>query len=380
MNRLEAIAFYLPQFHPTALNDASWGAGFTEWVNVANARPLYPGHEQPFLPGALGFYDLRLAETRSDQAALARTHGVTGFCYWHYWFGRGQRVLDRVFDEVLASGSPDFPFCLGWANHSWTGIWAGERNRLLMEQTYDDPEDERAHFAYLATAFRDPRYVRIDGRPLFYIWNPRGIPDAQGFTARLRDHCRGVGIGEIYLIGEAWNTHMVPSHFGLDAAACVAPRPLWVRARRSGRWARLRTVVDGLTRRMFSLMRRPDVRSYSSLSPHIPWSLREFGIDETSFPCVVPGWDDTPRNGRRGRVVHGSTPEIFATQVRTALDMVRHSTSDPQIVFLKSWNEWAEGNVMEPSRRWGTRYLEAFATELAATVGAEGLEPPTSSL
>src|SRR3954453_14122667 len=140
------IAFHLPQFHPIAENDEWWGRGFTEWTNVAKAQPLFRGHEQPRLPADLGFYDLRVPETRKHQAALARAAGIEGFCYWHYWFGNGRRILERPFAEVLEAGEPDFPFCLAWANQSWTGIWHGNPKSVLMHQEYPGREDEAAHF------------------------------------------------------------------------------------------------------------------------------------------------------------------------------------------------------------------------------------------
>ena len=171
MNPPRLIAYYLPQYHPIPENDAWWGNGFTEWTNVAKAKPLFRGHYQPHIPADLGFYDLRVPEVREAQAALAREAGIEGFCYWHYWFG-GKRLLERPFDEVLASGKPDFPFCLAWANASWTGIWYGADDRILQEQTYPGLEDHRAHFEALLPAFKDPRYIRVDGKPLFMIFQP----------------------------------------------------------------------------------------------------------------------------------------------------------------------------------------------------------------
>ena len=160
-----AVSFYLPQFHPIPENDEWWGAGFTEWTNTARARPLFPGHRQPHLPADLGFYDLRLPEAREAQGSLAKAHGIEAFCYWHYWFGGGQRILERPFTEVLRSGSPDISFCLAWANQSWTGIWHAAQDKILREQRYLGPEDDQAHFDAIVDAFRDPRYLRVDGPP-----------------------------------------------------------------------------------------------------------------------------------------------------------------------------------------------------------------------
>ena len=198
-----AIAFYLPQFHPIPENDAWWGPGFTEWTNAAKARPLYPGHRQPTLPADLGFYDLRLPETREAQSALAETYGVEAFCYWHYWFGGGRRVLETPFTEVLASGEPSVSFCLGWANQTWTGIWHGAADRVLMEQTYPGPEDDQAHFDAIVAAFRDERYLRVDGRPVFYVFRPEELPDAAQFVDRWQQMARQAGLDGLYLAAES---------------------------------------------------------------------------------------------------------------------------------------------------------------------------------
>lgn len=171
----------LRQFHPIPENDAWWSKGFTEWTNVAKAKPLFPGHYQPRIPADLGFYDLRVPEVREAQAELARSAGIEGFCYYHYWFA-GKRLLERPFNEVLESGKPDCPFCLCWANETWTGIWHGRLDRILAEQTYPGVEDDTRHFFYLPKAFRDPRYITIDGKPLFSVYNPRQLPEAKRTT------------------------------------------------------------------------------------------------------------------------------------------------------------------------------------------------------
>src|SRR5215210_4081714 len=185
-----AVAFYLPQFHPIPENDEWWGPGFTEWTNTAKARALYPGHRQPTLPADLGFYDLRLPEAREAQSDLAQQYGVEAFCYWHYWFGGGRRVLEKPFAEVLASGEPSVSFCLGWANQTWTGISHGAADRVLMEQTYPGDEDDQAHFDLVLPAFRDDRYLRVGGRPVFYVFRPEELPDAARFVDRWQQMAR----------------------------------------------------------------------------------------------------------------------------------------------------------------------------------------------
>jgi hypothetical protein len=195
------IAFYFPQFHPVPENDEWWGAGFTERTNAARARPLCRGHAQPHLPADLGFYDLRLPESRQAQAELARKYGVEGFGYWHYWFA-GRRIQERPYAEMLASGVPDFPFCLGWANQTWSGVWYGDPSRVLIEQTYSGIEDDRRHFAQLYPAFQDRRYLRVDGKPLFYVFRPELLRDAAAFVERWRSLAAEAGLPGLHLVAE----------------------------------------------------------------------------------------------------------------------------------------------------------------------------------
>ena len=217
------LAFYLPQFHPIPENDRWWGHGFTEWTNVARATPLFRGHYQPHVPADLGFYDLRLAEARAAQARVASAHGIEGFCYWHYWF-HGQRLVERPFEEVLCSGEPDFPMALAWANESWSRRWLGEERDILQEQIYS-AEDDRAHARWLAKAFGDRRYVRVEGRPLFLIYRPSDLPDAHATTTTLREVCRAEGVGEPYLVGiNAHATHVDCRALGFDDTLHFEPQ------------------------------------------------------------------------------------------------------------------------------------------------------------
>ena len=220
--RARVVAFYLPQFHPVPENDEWWGAGFSEWTNSAKARPLFPGHVQPHIPADLGFYDLRLAESREAQAALARKYGVEAFCYWHYWFA-GRRILERPYEEMLASGEPHFSFCLGWANQTWSGIWHGAGERILIEQTYPGADDDRRHFDHVLPAFRDARYFRVNGKPLFYVFRPEQLPDPAAFVERWQAMAVEAGLEGLYLVAEisdllgAGPTYVDAERHGFDA-------------------------------------------------------------------------------------------------------------------------------------------------------------------
>jgi hypothetical protein len=363
--RVRLIAFYLPQFHPIPENDHWWGRGFTEWTNVARAKPLFRGHYQPHLPADLGFYDLRVPETREAQAALAREHGIEAFCYWHYWFGNGTRILQRPFDEVLASGKPDFPFCLAWANETWSGIWHGNPKTILIEQTYPGWDDYRRHFDFLARAFHDKRYVRVDGRPLFTVYRPPHIPDCRKVLDFWRDLAGKAGLPGLHLVGhtllEDWN----PVEHGFDAAI-VATVPYFV-LRTLPQRVRARLEESAVIRPMMKrLIRKPlHVYPYRKAINEMK-RIMEHRSDWERYPMVLPNWDNTPRSGRSGTVYTGSTPELFRIHLRDALEVAKCLAPSRRFVILKSWNEWAEGNYLEPDQQFGTQYLEVLRDELAA--------------
>lgn len=357
--RARLIAFYLPQYHPIPENDAWWEPGFTEWTNVTKARPLYPGHVQPRLPSELGFYDLRVPETRRAQAELARTYGVEAFCYWHYWFA-GRRLLDRPFREVLQSGEPDFPFCLAWANQTWTGVWHGDPNRVLVEQTYPGPADEEAHFAELLPAFRDRRYLTVDGKPLFIVYRPEELPQARRFADHFRELATRAGLPGLYLVGqapEAW----VPTEHNFDASILCEPGMTLVRMQRLPPSLLDRASDKLFGRRTRALVKEtldwPDVHSYETVVQH---ALPYEPLPYPNHPCVVPNWDNTPRSGTRGFVFHGATPSLFARVLERAVASVEDRPRERRLVFLKSWNEWAEGNYVEPDREFGRGWLETI--------------------
>jgi lipopolysaccharide biosynthesis protein len=354
---MDVLALYLPQFHPIAENDEWWGKGFTEWTNVARARPLFRGHVQPHLPGELGFYDLRVGEVRAAQADLARRHGVTGFCYWHYWFA-GRRLLERPFEEMLSSGEPDFPFCVAWANQSWSGVWHGAPDKVLVEQTYPESGDDEAHFATLLPAFEDRRYITVAGRPLLFVYQPGSLPNPARFVERWQKMAHDAGLGGLYLVaslGEsAYRGHVAD---GFDAAVYY-------------RFPFDRTVAARVGEHLLAhhLSRGPRRYPYPDTLPEPP-----AGLGGTILPSVYPNWDNTPRLGRRGMVATGATPERFGRQVRRALELAAANPAGEQMVVIKSWNEWAEGNYLEPDVEFGTGRLEALRREVAAVQPPGGL-------
>jgi lipopolysaccharide biosynthesis protein len=356
------IALYLPQFHPIPENDEWWGKGFTEWTNVAKAKPLYRGHWQPRLPADLGFYDLRIPEVREQQADLARAAGVEGFCYWHYWFGNGRRILERPFAEVLASGKPDFPFSLAWANQTWSGIWHGSPNKILMKQEYPGPDDEQAHFELVLPAFRDHRYITVDGKPIFALLDAGDHPDPPGFIRHWRRLAEQAGLPGLYFIA-MWNRGPDPKLAEFDAIAEFGPGD-FLQTLPTDRWSqRLRRWKQGqfgpLLRPVFgNRLLRPQRYKYSDVVKAAFTS--KFAEDPRYIPTVLPGWDNTPRSAHRGVVFEEATPALFGSYLKKAIALLKRKPAEERIIFLKAWNEWAEGNYVEPDREFGHQYLDAI--------------------
>jgi hypothetical protein len=357
------IAFYLPQFYPIPENDQWWGKGFTEWTNVTQAKPLFPGHRQPNLPGDLGLYDLRVPEVREAQAELARAYGIEGFCYWHYWLGNGRRLLDRVFNEVLESGKPDFPFCLAWANHDWNRAWHGQKYNILIKQEYPGEADHRAHFNFLLRAFKDPRYIRIDGKPVFILFRPEELPQSKEVIALWKGMAVAAGLPGLFIAGIS-EAEASLEHYGCDARIPGEPGVFWRLKAEGSAPATPQTQTTRSADRYWLKLRSklpfPFIASYkrkANFYVNLP------PCDSKIFPCVVPNWDNTPRSGNRGTLFPDATPELYRLVLRKAIADVTKRPPDHRLVFLKSWNEWAEGNHLEPGQRFGHGFLQVTKEE-----------------
>ncbi len=363
---MRSIAFYLPQFHPIPENDEWWGPGFTEWTNVVRATPQYRWHEQPHLPADLGFYDLRVPEVRQAQADLASAYGISGFCYYHYWF-HGRRVLGRPFDEVLASGEPDFPFCLCWANENWTRVWDGGDTEPLLSQSYSDDDDLR-HIAWLADAFRDPRYLRVDGRPLFLVYRARLLPDPRTTAERWRQEARRLGIGELYLcrVESAPDERGDPAEIGFDAAVEFQPDHRLMTPSRA--WRLGRRLTNSHWRYRHQWIDYDAIVARALAKPTPPY---------VRFPGVMPSWDNAARRRTGATIVRGSSPQRFEEWVGATVERSAHLGRAGELLFVNAWNEWAEGNHLEPCQRWGRGYLEALQRGLRR--GSQAVPADTSA-
>lgn len=361
--KARVIAMYLPQYHPIPENDKYWGKGFTEWRNVVLAKPLFKGHYQPRIPADLGFYDLRVPEVREAQAEMAREAGIEGFMYWHYWLGNGRMLLERPFQEVLASGKPDYPFCLGWANHSWmTKTWTKinrlQQNTMIMEQLYPGKEDYISHFNYVLPAFKDKRYITVDGKPIFVIYDPLVVPDMKEFIKLWRDLAQQNGLSGIHFVGLRYGRKSSMQQLldmGFDA---INDRSTWE--------AEAQAAGSKIKRRLMSLFTRKFGISLTKFEYKDVIKYLKFDdyYKENNYPTILPGYDRTARAGTRGIIYHNATPELFRIHVRETLSYVDNKQDEHKIIFLKSWNEWGEGNYMEPDLKYGHQFLDALKDEL----------------
>lgn len=369
---IRALAFHLPQFHPVPENDAFWGKGFTEWRNVVQARPRFAGHHQPHLPADLGFYDLRLPETRAAQAEMARRAGLSGFCYYHYWFS-GKRLLHRPLDDILRSGHPDFPFMLCWANENWTRAWDGGAREVLLAQSYSD-DDTRAHARHLAPFFVDPRYIRIKGRPVFAVYSADALPDPLRWTDTFRETLLQEGISPYLIRVERWldEDTRPPEALGFDAALEFQPF-----SRNFRRWLQTRPDLKRSPAKRLSNRARKSwqqAQSWRAFDTHHDMAaFAEFDTAQppppyTTFPGVCPSWDNSARRPAGQAIIFRNTsPALFAKWLAAKAGRFQPPSHDENLLFINAWNEWAEGNHLEPCLRHGDAWLQAVRHNLSGS-------------
>lgn len=368
------IGLYLPQYHPIPENDEWWGPGFTEWTNVAKAKPLFRGHYQPHIPADLGFYDLRVPEVREKQAELAREAGLEGFCYYHYWFGNGKQLLQRPFEEVLASGQPTLPFCLCWANHDWTNkTWKKgsslRRDSMIMQMHYS-MEDHIRHFQYVLPAFRDERYICVDGKPVFGVWAPNAIPEVENFIDLWQRLARENGLPGIHFIGytnnaagrtadgklSLWDTQQAGNIYkgvlskGFDAVM-------------SSGLFRAQSMCHGTLSMLWYYVSKNSPLPTSNRTDY-ERVMKHYYVSEDSwenvYPTLLPQWDRTPRAGSKTNMLTDATPAKFQKTVEEAIRLVGNKEPQHQLLFLKAWNEWGEGNYVEPDLKFGHGFIQAI--------------------
>lgn len=349
MAKPRLISFYLPQFYPTKENDEWWGKGFTEWTNVGRAKPLFKGHYQPKVPADLGYYDLRIADVREKQAQLANEAGIEGFCYWHYWFA-GKRLLDTVFKEVVESGKPNFPFCLCWANHSWYAkTWDPEiPDKLLIEQTYPGEQDYIDHFYEMLPAFKDERYMKVDGKLIFGLFSPLDLPNTNVFFDIWNRLAVENGLQGFYFFGFTFN-HLEVSKILENGYNCAVLDN--IRSSDS-----ISSFFDDffirLKRKFFKI---PKLIEYDD---YVKYMKSKYTLSNNIHPCINPNFDHSPRSAERGVIIINSTPDKWYNLCIDFFRKVEKRKSEENLVFIKAWNEWGEGNYLEPDLKFGKSYIE----------------------
>ena len=359
----KVLAFYLPQFMPTTLNDKYYGRGFTEWTNVGKAKPLFRGHYQPKVPADLGYYDLRVPEVMEQQVVLAKKAGVTGFAYWHYWWS-GDMELEKPAEWMLETRRPDFPFCFAWANENWyKKLWSKDKKDdiLIKDQQYPGKEDNKAHFDYCLPFFKDARYITFDGRPVFLIYRPLSFPSLREFIDQWNSLIKEAGVADsFYFVGMMYRSDELEQlkAIGFD---CVTPQHnLRALSENPGVLGQLKSHLQAILGRN-GVLRKYNYSKY-------PTTVWENGCDsrEDVAPQLIPNWDNTPRAGRRGLLYTNATPEVFGKAAEKVMHEVKKKNN--KLVFLKSWNEWAEGNYMEPDLRYGHGFIDALGKAVRESV------------
>lgn len=356
------LAYYLPQYHPIPENNEWWGEGFTEWTNVRRAKPLFPGHKQPIIPGELGYYNLMDKNTQIRQSELASEYGIDGFIYYHYWFGNGKMLLEKPAEQMLKTPEIKVPFCFSWANESWVGVWYGlSENKALIEQTYSGKEGYVQHFKYLLPFFKDERYIKINNKPLFYVYRFSKIPDPDLFIKTFNELAVEAGFDGIYLIVEsdtvvATQYEEIYGWIGSD---------VFQKMRYSkGYIFNVNTLPGRIERRLLRMLGYSEdilkrkkplkfdyVKGVAGMNVTIPHNK--------FIPCVFPNWDNSPRSGMRSMIFHNANPQAWKIHFEKAYKQLLANPQLPGIIIIKSWNEWGEGNYLEPDETFGTKWLEA---------------------
>ena len=361
-NKIKFLAYYLPQFHPIPENDNWWGKGFTEWTNVAKAKPLFKGHCQPILPADLGFYDLRVPEVQRQQAKLASDYGVDGFIYYQYWFGENQMLLERPAEQMLKNKTITLPFCFCWANETWKGVWHGLDNpSVLLEQKYQGDQAYISYFNYLLPFFNDERYIKVDNKPMFHIYRMQDIPDLDTFLNLFNNLAINAGFKGIYFVStlgpnSLCDSKLVYGKVGIDVFDRMRHKNEFIFSSKKihGKIERFIKRKIGLTNEVGKRL-KPLLYDYAK-------GVTKFNIDfpnKKYIPCVFPNWDNSARSGKKSLIFKNSNPTEWRKHLQISVEKLLENPKNPQIIIIKSWNEWAEGNYLEPDQKFGLKWLEA---------------------
>ncbi len=363
-NKIKFLAYYLPQYHPIPENDLWWGKGFTEWTNVTKAKPLFKGHYQPILPADLGFYDLRVPEVQEAQSNLALEYGIDGFIYYQYWFGNGKMLLEKPAEAMLANKAIKIPFCFCWANETWKGIWHGLDNPdVLIEQTYNGEKGYIEYFNYLLPFFKDERYIKTANKPMFYVHRIDDVPDLDQFIEIFNNLAIINGFDGVYFIATHGNTELVNSkseiygQVGVDIFQKMRYKSgfLFANVRYVGWLERKIKTFFGITNVVGKRL-KPIIVDYALGVNKLNVQIKH----QKQINCVFPNWDNSARSGKKSLIFKNATPELWKIHLEKAVRELKKHKNAPQIVVIKSWNEWAEGNYLEPDLKFGHKWLNAI--------------------
>ena len=353
---VKIIPFYLPQYHTIPLNDKCWGKGFTEWTNVRKAKPLFDGHDQPKIPLDNNYYNLLDNKTKKWQANIAKKYGIFGFCYYHYWFKNGQKLLEKPAEQMLADKNIDMPFCFCWANENWSKNWDGGNREIIMEQSYGEKDDWEQHFQYLLNFFKDERYQKRNNKPVFMIFDPL-FQENKKMIEYLNKRCLDNGFAGICLIETCnsyekdkidelkSNTSQYTEFIHIrepSAAVEFLRKPLMHKVKnRIGKL--INKILKAISKRPVYLEMFDGNKIFSIMKK------RHF-INDSIIRGLFFEWDNTPRHGNRGYIITPVSKKNFDTYMDTI--------SDDEYVFLNAWNEWCEGMILEPTEENKFKYLE----------------------
>ncbi|MFT5251350.1 MAG: lipopolysaccharide biosynthesis protein [Flavobacteriales bacterium] len=350
-NKIKPIAIYLPQFHPIPENDEWWGKGFTEWTNVTKAKPRFDGHYQPHLPADLGFYDLRLEEARLAQEAMAKEYGIYGFCYYHYWFN-GKRMLYEPLDRKMNNPKEDLPFMMCWANENWTRTWDGEDNEVLLNQEYSN-ENNDAHMTYLCNKFfKDKRYIRHKDKPVFLVYRPKLFENINETIQRWRNIAHELGIGELHLgYLQSWGVNDEPESMGFDFAIEFQPKFPTIPKQKKSYAQKIFDKIGVFKKDYIENDRIFDYSDFVNLQI-------QNNFKSSICPSLIPMWDNSARKKKNAFIFKNETPEAYGKWLKHIIENFPWSQNSEKFLFINAWNEWAEGNHLEPCQKWGKQYLE----------------------
>ena len=368
---MKIIPLYLPQFHTIPENDEWWGKGFTEWVNVRDAKPLFEGHNQPRVPLNNNYYDLSDIETLKWQCRIAKEYGIYGFCMYLYWFN-GHLLLEKPMEMLLAHPEIDIKYCISWANHDWTDAWkaSNRQPKVLIAHNFDDEKDWVDHFNYLLPFFKDPRYMTENNKPLMVIYIPNIIRKLKKMLDVWSQMARDNGFDGLTFIYQSAASSFDNSwdHSLFDYGVEMNPGYVGLanRQKNSSFFPKLMKYSHEIKRFLHirrSLLPQKKITEVSKADYDYTWQrileLRPLSNAPKMIPCAFTDWDNTPRHKERGYLYQGVSPDKFKSYFKQLIDNTKNFY-DTDMIFVFAWNEWAEGGYLEPDEKNGFAFLEAI--------------------